>query len=146
MTGLEALLLLGGAALLYVLNQTRSIGNLNFYPDRIASMAFEGMSPVAYATVLVQNTSNVSIELNSLVGSLFMNDTLVGNVSNFTPLLIQDNSETILPLKIRLQLIGIVNDIIDGFQLGNFHQDLRFEGTVNANGVQVPLSFTYTIG
>ena len=146
MTGLEALLLLGGAALLYIGNQARSVANLTFFPNGITGMAFEGLSPVAYLSVLVQNTSNVAIDLNSLSGSVLVDNTLVGNISNFSPIRINANAETVMPLKVRFAILGIVNDIIQSFQQGNFQKNIVLEGTVNANGVQVPLTLTFQIG
>lgn len=146
MTGLEALLLLGGAALLYIGNQARSVANLTFFPDAVTGMAFEGISPVMYLSVLVQNTSNVAIDLYSLSGSVYVDNTLVGNISNFTPTRINANSETVMPLKVRFAILGIVNDIIQSFQQGNFKKAVVLDGTVNANGVQVPLTLTFQIG
>lgn len=146
MGGIEALLLLGGFTLLYFGNKAYSAGNLTFFPHRFTGMAFEGITPVATIELIVQNTSNTDFTLNSLSGNVLVQNTLVGNVGNFSPVYIPGNSETVIPLKIRFLLISLVDDIIAAFQTGHFDKELVFDGTVNANGVQVPLNLTYKIG
>jgi hypothetical protein len=146
MTGLEALLLLGGGALLYIGNQARSVANLNFFADDISAMTFEGVNPVAYLDLLVQNTSNVNISLNSLSGSVYVDNTLVGNVSNFTPVVSMGNSEAIMQVKVRLMALGLVNEMIQSFQYKNFSKKIDLRATVNANGVQLPITLTFQLG
>lgn len=143
---MELLLIAGAAAVVYFANRARSIANLTFFPQGVSSMAFEGMNPVAYVDILVQNTSNVSIDLNSLSGNAYVDNTLVGNVSNFTPVTSQGNSEGVLPLKIRFQALGIVNEIINSFQAGHLKKELVIDGRVNADGIQYPLTLTFQIG
>lgn len=146
MTGLEALLLTGIAAFLYLGNRARSIANLTFFPHGVSGMAFEGMNPVAYLDILVQNPSNVSIDINSLSGNVLADGTLVGNVSNFTPVALAGNSEAVVRVKVRLQLLGLVNDIISAFQAGHLQKNLAIDGTANVDGVQYPLNLTFQIG
>lgn len=146
MGGIEALLLLGGFAMLYFGNKARAAGNLTFFPNRITSMAFEGINPVATLELLVQNTSNTNFTLYSLSGNVLVQSTLVGNVSYFSPVNIPGNSQAVVPLTIRLLSISLVDDIITTFQTGQFAKDMVFEGAVNANGVQVPLHLVFKIG
>lgn len=142
----EALLLIGGAVALYEYNQYRAGGNLNFFPGQVTDMSFEGLNPVATAELLIQNTSNVTFTINSLSGSVTLNGTLIGNISDFTPVTIGGNSEGYIPLKLRLLTLTIVQNLINAFGGGAIKENLVVTGSVNANGVQVPLSITYQIG
>lgn len=146
MTGIEALILIGGAALIYVGNQARSVANLTFFADRVSGMAFEGINPVANLDLLVQNTSNVNIAINSLAGSVYVDNTLVGNVSTFTPVISQGNSESVMTIKIRFMALPLVNDLVAAFQYKNFKKHIELRATVNANGVQLPLTLTFDVG
>lgn len=142
----EALLLIGGAVGLYFYTKGRAAGRLTFYPGNVTGMAFDGPNPIATVELVVQNTSNTSLHINSLAGNVFSNNYLVGNISNFQGVVIPGNSQRSIPVNIRFMLLGIVNDIIEAFQTGNFRHDLVIEGTVNAEGLAVPLQLNYKIG
>jgi hypothetical protein len=145
MEGYEALLLLGAAVGLYYYNLQRSAGFLNFFPGNVTAMSFEGSTPVASADLLIQNTSNVDFTINSLSANVYIDGTLVGNVSDFTPILVPANSENAFPLKIRFLLLTIIQDVISAFQTGSYQKTLHITGSVNANGNQAGLDLTYTV-
>ena len=140
----EALLLLGGAAFLYIFTTSRAAGHLTFYPSNITGMSLD-FSPEIYATLLVQNTSNSEFTIYSLSANATTDNTLVGNVSNFIPVTIPANSEHELPLTIRLLPLTIVQNFLDALRNHGMNTTFQLEGTVNANGVQIPLSLTYKI-
>jgi hypothetical protein len=141
-----SLLLIGGAVGIYFWNKGKAANRLIFFPGAITDAFFENNIPYAEIELIVQNTSNVSIQLNSLAGNVFSSGTLVGNISTFTPVKIQSNSQGAVPILIRFKLLGIVNDLLNAFQYGNFQRELTIEGSVNAEGVAVPLSLTYKVG
>ncbi len=143
---LEVALLLGGVAVAYFLNQANAAGHLVFFPGNLGGLSFEGINPVIQGSILIQNTSNTSFTFNSLAASVTSGDTLVGNVSNFTPITIGPNSEGQLPISVRLLLLGAANDVIDAIQNKYISKKLILDGSVNANGVQVPLKLEYSIG
>ena len=142
----DAVLIIGGVAALYFYNKARAAGRLLFYPGDVVGMYFDGPVPVAELELVVQNTSNSSLQLNSLAGNVFANGTMVGNISSFNPVNIPGNSQGSITLTIRFMLLGIVNDIIRAFQTGNFAQDILIQGNVNAEGIPVPLALNYKIG
>lgn len=141
-------LVLGIAALLglYFYKQKEAAGHLIFFPGNIVDMGFAGSSPVASLTIQVQNTSNAGIDLNSIAGSVYANGILVGNVSNFNPVHIAGNSQTLIPLTVQFNLLGVVNDIIRAFQTGSFRQDIMIDGYVNAGSFQVPVQLKFNVG
>lgn len=141
-----ALLLIGGAVALYAFTTARAAGNLIFAPGRITGLSLDGMSPVIIAELKVQNTSNVDFTLNSLAGNLSTDNTLIGNASDFIPAQIKGNSQTIIPITLTLLPLGIVDNIINILVGGYQKKELIFDGSVNANGQQVPLLLKFNIG
>lgn len=139
-------LIIGGAVLLYFNSQKNAAGHLIFFPGTITDMAFEDGTPVAYITVIVQNTSNATLQVNSIAANVFSNNTLIGNISQFQPITIPGNSQVALPVKVTFFLMGAVSDIINAFQLGHFSQTLVFDGQVNVGGVQGALKLSYKVG
>jgi len=123
-----------------------ALSSLVFTPGNILSVELQGMVPVFTITVLAQNTSNTDLRVNSFAGNLFSNNTLVGNVSSFTPAIIPANSTVQIPIQIQLGLIGLANDLITAFQTKNFQQAIQVQGFANVSGIQVPLKLDYTVG
>lgn len=146
MDGLSALLLIGAAAGLYIWNTTHAAGNLVYKPGDVTGMNFSLTNTVATVDLIVQNTSNVDFTINSLAGNAFTDGTLIGNVSNFTPVIVAGNSQGAIPLTIELYNISVVDQIISAFQNRFQKKELELEGTVNANGFQERFNLTYTVG
>lgn len=140
-----ALLIIGGGIAAYFLLRAKAAGRLLFYPGAFQSMAFEGAVPVAEIELVVQNTSNASIVINSIAGNAYANGYLIGNISQFQPVTIVGNSETRFPVRIRFMLISVVNDIIRAFQTGSFHQEIMIEGSANAEGITIPLNLKFGV-
>lgn len=143
---MKEVLLIGGLLVgIYFYKQKQAAGNLIFFPGNITGMAFEGATPTADLTLQIQNTSNSDIDILSVAGNVFANGMRIGNVSNFTPVRLGRNSQTLLPIKVQFDLVGAVNEIIRAFQTGHYTQVLTVEGFVNAGGVQVPVSLVFKV-
>lgn len=138
----------GAAAfILYsLIRKGKAAGTLNFYPSNIKDLYIENARPVIVLGVAVQNTSNQNFTLNSFAGNLYANGYLVGNVSNFTPQTVSRNSEQIIDIKIRMGVLGVVNNIIQAWNNGSFQQDLEFDGYANVDNLQVHVPLKYQIG
>lgn len=143
---LEAAILLAGGYGLYLWNQGRSAGHLIFYPNNITDLGFDGATTVISADMLIQNTSNATFTINSFAGNVTSNDTLIGNASSFTPTTIPPNNQALFPLELRLNPIGLVDEIISAIQTHNIDKEIVIDGNVNANGYQLPVKITYKIG
>lgn len=146
MKGLNVLILLAGGAALYFWNLARAASNLVYFPGNVTGFSLDGFSPVMFLDLLVQNTNNVSFTINSLSGSVFCDGVLIGNISNFQPVVISGNSQGTVPVKILLQPITLVNEIIRILSGGSGQKDIRLDGAVNANGIQANFAITYKIG
>lgn len=146
MGGFEALLLLAGAVWLYTSTVTKAAGNLIFVPGNITNIELQGISPVVVVNLIVQNTSNVDFTLNSLAATITSDGTQIGNVSNFHAVAIPGNSQTAVPLNLTLLPLGIVDNLIQAFYGGFVKKEFIIDGSVNANGQQVPLTLIFKVG
>jgi hypothetical protein len=142
------LLLLGalGAGAFWLYSKTRALGDLIFSPGAVTGAAFSGSSPLLNVTILVQNTSGSSLQLNSFAGNVLSNGNLIGNVSNFSPITIPGNSQLLMPVTLLLQPIGIVNDIIQAVQNSHFIQNISIKGQANVNNFQLPVNVNFSVG
>ncbi len=148
-------LAIGGAAGLvgyWLFNRYEALKSLVFSPgivtgfDMLSGNGAGGLMPVVYFTVIVQNTSGSDLLVNSFAGNLYSNDTLVGNVSNFTQVPIRANAATQIPVAGELRLLGIVDNLIQAFQTKNLTQKMQLVGSININGIPVPVTLDYTVG
>lgn len=146
MGGLEVVLLLAGAAGLYFWNLSKAASNLIYFPGNITGFQLDGISPIIYVDLIVQNTNNVSFTINSLAGNVLSNNTVIGNIKNFTPVEVAGNSQTAVPLTLVLQPIAIVGEIISVLTGSTGERNLQVHGTVNANGIQAGFDLIYNIG
>ncbi len=138
-------LLAGGGFLAYKAYQSKqSAGTLNFYPASLKSLSFDGITPVLSVGVAVQNPSNQNYQVRAIVGNLYANGNLIGNVSNFTVVNVAAAAQTIYPLQIRLSLLGIVQNIIDAFNGNGLHVNAELQANANVNGFVVPIKIQYT--
>ena len=138
-----------GALGLLVFGFTRKIqgaGTLNFLPNKVDSLAWDGTTPVLTVSVSVQNTSNQSYLISSIVGSIYSNTIKISDISFFQPFTSQPNSNMLVSVDARLFALQIVNDIIRSFSSGSFTQNIRFIGYANVDGYQLPLDISYTLG
>jgi hypothetical protein len=148
MSNTNKVLLFGAAGLLawWLYSKARALGDLVFSPGTVTGASMLGSSPLVNASIVVQNTSGSSLQINSFAGNVLSNGTLIGNVSNFSPLLIPGNSQINMPVNLLLQPVGLVNDIIQSIQNANFTQSLSIEGNANVNNFQVPVKVNFSVG
>lgn len=147
MTNTQTIALTAGALLLYsYFRKATAAGRLNFYPANVKDLYFDGATPVITLGLAVQNTSNQSFGLKSLAGNVYANNYLVGNVSSFTPQIIGPNSQAIVTIRVRMSLLGIVNDIIEAITNKKFTQVLELESWANIDNQQVPINIKYKVG
>lgn len=133
-----------GALLLY--SKANAAGSLFFLPGRISNISFDGATPVIQLSLIAQNTSSQGLTIESLAGNILTGSNIIGNFSNFTPVHIAGNSQSTIPVTIRMQLIGLVQDIINSFVSGGFTKRLRLQGLVNAGFVRAPVDVTFEVG
>jgi len=143
---LSPIILGAGAFLAYrLVTKGYGISTLNYYIQKL-SLSWDGATPILYITLGIQNPSSASMEVRSFSGNLYANDYLVGNVSTFRLTEIKANSQTFFVVAARLSILGIVSDLINIINgQSSLQQTLKLTGTLNVDGVPVPVSLTYKI-
>lgn len=132
------LLVVGAIAFLgYEFLQLNTAGNT-------LQVVFQGVQvngPLNYTlNLIVQNVSNATLALNSLAADVTINGNDLGNVSNFTAITIQPNSQT--PVNVTLQpsilsIPGTVQALLAN-PTGSF--DFKITGNMNVNSLVLPLN------
>jgi len=146
-TGTAVFLGLATLAVLELWRKQSALGSLNFYPAGIKKLDFDGATPVITVSLVAQNTSNKDFTLNSIAGNLFADSYFVGNLSSFgQPFTIRSNAQTPIDLEIRLQIIGLANNIIQALTQNDFSVNLELDAWANIDGLQVPINQKFKIG
>lgn len=140
------MLALGGILLYSLFRKGSGLKTLKFFPGSISKVTWEGMTPVLVFNLGVQNTSNQDFTINSIAGNVNSNNTYLGNVGSFTPVVIAKNSEQYIPVKFRLQISGVVNNIVDAINTGTFRQNLELRLVANIDNLQLPIEFDLIVG
>lgn len=144
---LQTALLIGAGIVAYsLLRKTTGLSSLVFFPEKVRRVAWESGSPVLEIGLGVQNTTNQQFTIKSIAGNAYSNGNYIGNISMFSPLSIAPNSESVIVAKIRLQLIGVVSDIINAINTGTFGQEIGLELQANVDNVQFPINLKFKAG
>ena len=144
---LQSTLLIGGALVaVNAFQKASAAGTLNFYPDSIKNIAFDGITPIATIGIMVQNPTGQRYQVRSLVANLTANGFNIGNVSSFAPTYIAPNSQSVYLVNVRLSVIGIVTDIINAFNGGGIRHEIQFKGFANVDNFVVPINMKYVVG
>lgn len=140
--------LFGGLVFLgfWFVSKAKALATMVFTPGPVTNLGFQNAIPFMTLTVAASNTSGTSLRVNSIAGNVFSDGTLIGSVFSFTPFDIPANSRIEFPVVIQLQPLGLVNELINSFQMGNFTNNLSVNGWANVSGVQLPLILSYTVG
>lgn len=119
---------------------------LIFLRDTVTDIHIENSNAVMTLGILVQNPTGSKFTVYSMAGSVYANNYLVGNVSNFTGFVVAPNSQTIFYLQVSLGVFPLVNDIINAFTHSYYGQDLELEGTINVDHIPIPVKLKYHVG
>lgn len=137
--------LIGAGLLAWYLFTKKSVESINYY-FRSFSLDFDGITPVIKITLAVQNISNRQFNITGFTGVLYAGDKVLGNVSQFNPVVIMPTKETFYTINVRLSPIALVSDIVSKITQGTgLSYDLRIIGTMNAEGLLVPVSLNFVI-
>lgn len=146
-------LLIGLAAYLgaKVFAKKNAAERLNYFVQKV-SLRFSGFTPILDVVLAIQNPTGTTLNVGSIVGDLYINDNYVANISGYQLTQIKPMGATLFPLSARLSIAGVIGeakDIIDALMIGNTNvllsQTLRFNGNVYAEGLTMPLKFTYKV-
>lgn len=133
-------LLIGGGIILWLLTKAQSIGSLNFVPRGLSTS-----SGAVLVQLGIQNPTSNQITLRSLVGSLIVNGSNVGDVSNFTTTTIQPNSETGIIVRVTPNYLGLASGLLNSIEdFGATQLTASLQGSANVEGQTLPLQIRLT--
>jgi len=146
MTTAQIALLTGAGFIAYkAFSKTQSAATLNFYPASIKNLQMDGVTPVLTLNLAIQNPSSQTYTVKAVVGSLYANGFLIGNVGSYVQKTIIGPGQTIYPLTIRLSLLGIVQDIINAFSGGGAAQKVELNAYANVDDFNIPIKLLFNI-
>ncbi len=103
-----------------------------------------GLFPVLQVGVMAQNVTNGSLQFNALAANAFLNGTLIGNVSGFTPVTIMPVSQVTIPLTILVNATEIISDVISILTgSAGVAATVEIKGTANISGLILPVDLIY---
>lgn len=138
--------LIGGVVLaLYLLGRRRLAGNIKVL---LRGVSFAGglKRPTFSLRFGLQNPTNQSATLDSLVGQVEANGRTVADVQTFEPVTIAPNRESQLVVTATPAAVGIIQTLVQ-FVRSKERQPLRVEfiGTANVDGMQIPIQQSATL-
>lgn len=139
--------IIGGGIIAYnVLIKGKALGKINFVSGGVHSFAMQGITPILTVGVIAQNTSSQKFIVRSIAGNVTADGYLIGYVSYFGQTEILPNSQAQILVPIVLSPLGIVQDIINAFQMNDSTQQIEFKGYANVDNFQVPIDNKYKVG
>lgn len=140
------LLILGAAA--YYFTRLKITGeNLKVNLRNISTRKSSGLSlPKIILTFDIQNVTNNTVNLNTIVGDIYVNGAYLANVSNLRPIYIKGLTSTTLEVELQTSILDaapIIKDLI--FKTGKRNLKVTGNLTLNVNGILVPLKIEKTI-
>lgn len=129
-------------AVIYILRKKSLANNAKF---SLENVAFNWNKREVYVRMGILNPTNAQITISSILGSLFLNNNEVATVETFSKLLVSPNAKTSLNLTMKPTLYGIFTSLKSIFAKDSKqvfkNYKVKFVGTANANGVNLPLEF-----
>ena len=131
-----------GVLALYLLKKINMASNLSY---SIKAIDIDGsiLKPTIKLTLNVENKVNASATINSINGRIYINTVFFGKID-------QNVDQKIDPVSISDVLIiidtslGSVFDLIDSVKNStNKNVDLKFDGYLRADNINLPLNFSY---
>lgn len=137
------ILLIGaGAGLLYYISQLGIATNT-------VSILFEGIQAKSLTdfivTMRIQNVSNVSVNVNSMTGTLSLFSNPVANLSDFTQRTVPANGQVDIQLEAAIDLLNLPATIQSVFQNAGSELDFTIAGNANVSGLVLPFSLDKSI-
>ena len=134
--------LLAGGIVLFFASKAQAGKNIKAY---LKGVKFSGKFPqTAFITFRIVNGASAGVVVNSIVGEVYINGKLVGDVNNVQNFTIPANSEVEYTVKLTPSSLGIIAII---YQLFTTKQKfvVEFKGTVNSTGALISIDQKITV-
>lgn len=137
MKNVTGFVLLGvGVAAAFFLMRAKNVAN-------VATFGFQNLKIQGSKVVIslaVNNPTSISLKFNSFVGQIIVKEKVIANITGFTPVTINANSQSIVNLNFSVSTIGLLQFGLAVFNASNF-KNLKptLKGTANINGAALPV-------
>ena len=141
------ILYLGAAAaiLLYLLSKKSAATNLKVYFQSISVKKAKGLVlPTILATFRVINPTSSPLTITSIAGDIFLNDNFFSSLSQTQSMTVPGQSESLYTVNIKTPALNALYSIVKLFTK-KLKMKVSFEGTVNSDGLLLPLSQSVTL-
>ena len=137
---------IGGAIVaLYILGRARLANNVKIV---FRGLSFAGglVRPSLNLRFGIQNPTDQTAEIRSIVGTVQANGKTVADVNTFIAVKLAPNSEAIIPVKAEPAAFGIASTVWQYLQSTQREKlNIKFSGTANVDGVNFPIETTAAI-
>lgn len=131
-----------GVLAIYLLKKINMASSLTY---SIKKIDIDGsiLKPSIKLTLSIDNKVNASAVINSINGSIFINNTFFGKIEQNIDQIIDPATISDIFIVIDTNL-GSVFDLIDNIKnITNKSPELRFDGFLRADNINIPLNFNY---
>jgi LEA14-like dessication related protein len=141
-----AVLLLGGVFLAYEAVRFMAVKEMTF---SLASLdaGQNGLTTDLSIGVQVDNPSNFTNTIDSLIGDVYNNDRYIGHAAVIGPIPLPAKSSTKVPVSLQVSDLALVASILALFANKPSNQVITFKGNLLADGIPltIPLNISYQI-
>src|SRR5689334_21278732 len=134
---MNGLLLIAGMVALWVYSKAHTGANLQFLP---LGASWDGGA--LHVQIGVQNPTNDSLQFQSLAGTVYINGTAAGTITDFTPAIIAPNAQTPVTLTYSPSIFGVASSLINLLNNGG-GVTIGLKGNANVNGISLPVNLNF---
>lgn len=134
---MNGLLLIAGVVALWAFSKAHTGANLQFLP---LGASWDGGA--LQVQIGVQNPTNDSLQFQSLAGTVYINGTAAGTISDFTPAIIAPNAQTPVTLTYNPSIFGVASVVINQLNNGG-GVTIGLKGSANVNGISLPVNLNF---
>ncbi len=131
----------GVGALIYFSNLGVGANDLQILLNNVQ---INGISDIKI-TLTIQNVSNATLNIKSMTGTVTLNGSTIGQVSSFTPVDVEPNSQQNIVVTLNPSLVSLPGVVMSLLNQTGKQLDFVVAGNVNLNNLVVPFSVADSI-
>lgn len=137
--------IIAGAAALFLAGRGLLSKNLQY---RLDTIRLRGgvLQPIIEIALAIQNPTRQRAIVRSVVGEVYVEGNFVANISFFGETIIKPNAETVITIQARPSATGafaLLKDVLT--REGSKKFVAKVKGSINVDGITVPLDISQTI-
>ena len=122
---------------------TYKIGKVKFDLAKSAGEAFTTL--YFNVEIIITNSVNIPITIDNADIDFYIDNKLIGNISNFLGARIQPNSSTRVNTILKVSSSNLSNEIMQAIQTKNFNLKLRYDGIITSGNIEVKVNDTIKV-